>query len=372
MRTRAAVIREPGKPWELTELELDEPRRGEVRIKFAASGMCHSDEHLRTGDAIGRLPIVGGHEGAGVVEAVGPGVTRVEEGDHVVCSFIPACGTCRYCSTGRQNLCDAGAQMVTGMLSDGTFRFHDDQGADLGGFCMLGTFAERAVVSQLSCVRLDEDIPFEVAALTGCGVPTGWGSSVYAAGVAAGDTVVIFGAGGVGTNAVQGARYAGARHVIVVDPVEFKRASALEFGATHAFGSAEGAQQAVAELTRGQLADHAICTVGVLTAEVVSQATAIVGKGGQVTLTSVGRTGDEHIRLAANGAVVGYQRRIQGHVFGMCNPLHDIPRLLGLYRDGQLKLDELITRRYRLDEINQGYQDLDDGKLIRGVIIHEA
>jgi S-(hydroxymethyl)glutathione dehydrogenase/alcohol dehydrogenase len=348
MRTRAAVIRKPGQPWQLIKLELDEPHAGEVRIRFAASGMCHSDEHLRTGDSIGRLPIVGGHEGAGVVEAAGPGVTRVAMGDRVVCSFIPACGTCRYCSTGRQNLCDQGAQMVTGLLADGTFRFHDDDGTDLGGFCMLGTFAERAVVSQASCVRLDEDIPLEIAALAGCGVPTGWGSAVYAAGVQPGDTVVIFGAGGVGSNAVQGARYAGAKHVVVVDPVEFKRDMAAGFGASHVFATAAGAQQAVAELTRGQLAEHAICTVGVLTAEVVAQAAAIVGKGGQVTLTSVGRTGEDHIRLAANGAVVGYQRRIQGHVFGMCNPLYDIPRLLGLYRAGQLKLAELITRRYRL------------------------
>ncbi|HUZ23812.1 MAG TPA: NDMA-dependent alcohol dehydrogenase [Streptosporangiaceae bacterium] len=370
MRTRAAIVREPGKPWELTQLELDEPHAGEVQIKFAASGMCHSDEHLRTGDATGRLPIVGGHEGAGVVEAVGPGVTRVAVGDHVVCSFIPACGTCRYCSTGRQNLCDQGAQMQTGMLADGTFRFHDDEGSDLGGFCMLGTFSERAVVSQASCVRIDDDIPFEVAALVGCGVPTGWGTSVYVARVQAGDTVVIFGSGGVGSNAVQGAAYAGARHVIVVDPVAFKRDKAREFGATHAFATAAEAQQAVIELTRGQLADHAICTVGVLSAEVVTQAAAIVGKGGQVTITSVGRSSEEQIRLAANGMIVGYQRRIQGHVFGMCNPLYDIPRLLSLYRGGQLKLDELITRRYALEEINQGYSDLDDGMLIRGVIIH--
>jgi S-(hydroxymethyl)glutathione dehydrogenase/alcohol dehydrogenase len=372
MRTRAAVVRAVGQPWEVTGLELDEPRAGEVRIRFAASGMCHSDEHLRTGDAAARLPMVGGHEGAGVVEAAGPGVTRVAAGDHVVCSFVPVCGTCRYCSTGHQNLCDFGAEAETGKLADGTFRFHDDRGAGLGGFCMLGTFAERAVVSQNSCVRVDEDIPLEVAALAGCGVPTGWGSAVYAAGVAAGDTVVIFGAGGVGTNVVQGARYAGARHIVVVDPVEFKRENAMEFGATHAFADADSARQAVTDLTWGQLADHAICTVGVLTADVVAQAAAITGKGGQVTLTSVGRRGENHIQLAANGGVVGYQRRIQGHIFGMCNPLYDIPRLLGLYRDGQLKLDELITRRYRLDEINQGYQDLEDGKLIRGVIIHES
>jgi alcohol dehydrogenase (nicotinoprotein) len=164
-------VRQPGKPWEITELELDEPRAGEVRIRFAAAGMCHSDEHLRTGDSAGRLPIVGGHEGAGVVEAVGPGVTRVSLGDRVVCSFIPACGTCRYCSTGRQNLCDQGAQMLTGMLPDGTFRFHDDVGTDIGGFCGLGTFAERAVVPQASCVPLDDDIPFEVAALTAAAFP---------------------------------------------------------------------------------------------------------------------------------------------------------------------------------------------------------
>jgi alcohol dehydrogenase (nicotinoprotein) len=371
MRTTAAIIRETGKPWELVDLELDEPRAGEVRIKFAVSGMCHSDEHLRTGDAQCRLPIVGGHEGAGVVEAVGPNVTRVQPGDHVVCSFIPACGTCRYCSSGRQNLCDQGAQMVTGMLADGTFRFHDDWGEDLGGFCMLGTFSQRAVVSQASCVRIDDDIPFEVAALTGCGVPTGWGSSVYAAGVRPGDTVVIFGIGGVGSNAVQGARHAGARHIVAVDPVAFKREKAKDFGATHTFADAAEAHEAVVELTRGQLADHAICTVGVLTSEVVSQAAAIVGKGGQVTVTSVGRSTDTQVQLAANGMLVGYQRRIQGHVFGMCNPLLDIPRLLDLYRAGQLKLDELITQKYRLDEINQGYQDLEDGKLIRGVIVHE-
>ena len=371
MRTRAAIIREPGKPWEVTELSLDEPRQGEVRIAFKASGLCHSDEHIQTGDSTGRLPMVGGHEGAGVIEAVGAGVTRVKAGDHVVCSFIPACGTCRYCSTGRQNLCDWGAQMMTGMLADGTFRFHDDDGADLGGFCMLGTFAERAVVSQNSCVPIDPYIPFEVAALTGCGVPTGWGTSVYAAGVRPGQTVVIFGAGGVGSNAIQGARYAGAAHVIVVDPVEFKRSKALEFGATHVFGSAAEAQEAVVEMTWGQLADHAIITIGVLSAEVVDQAAAIVGKGSQVTVTSVGKSAEKQIQLAANGSVVGWQRRIQGHVFGMCNPLYDIPRLLRLYQSGQLKLDELITRRYRLDEVNQGYQDLDDGKIIRGVIVHE-
>ncbi|MGY1625040.1 NDMA-dependent alcohol dehydrogenase [Geodermatophilus sp. SYSU D00965] len=372
MRTRAAIIREPGKPWEVTELELDEPQAEEVRVRFAVSGMCHSDEHLRTGDSVARLPMVGGHEGAGVVEAVGSAVRRVAVGDHVVCSFIPACGVCRYCSTGHQNLCDRGAEMATGKLADGGFRFHDDAGNDLGGFCMLGTFSQRAVVQEASVVRIDEDIPFEVAALVGCGVPTGWGSSVNVAKVAPGDTVVVFGAGGVGMNAVQGAAYAGARNLVVVDPVAFKREKAREFGATHTFADAGEAHEAVVEMTRGQLADHAICTVGVLTAEVVSAAAAIVGKGGQVTVTSVGRTGENQIQLAAGGGVVGYQRRIQGHIFGMSNPLYDIPRLLTLYREGRVKLDELISRRYTLDEVNQGYQDLDEGTIIRGVIVHDS
>jgi S-(hydroxymethyl)glutathione dehydrogenase/alcohol dehydrogenase len=176
----------------------------------------------------------------------------------------------------------------------------------------------------------------------------------------------------VGSNAVQGARYAGAKNVVVVDPVAFKREKALEFGATHVFADAASAHEAVADMTWGQLADHAICTVGVLTSDVVSAAAAVVGKGGQVTVTSVGRSTDTHVQLAANGALVGYQRRIQGHVFGMCNPLYDIPWLLRLYRDGQLKLDELITRRYALDEINQGYQDLEDGRIIRGLIVHDS
>jgi S-(hydroxymethyl)glutathione dehydrogenase/alcohol dehydrogenase len=366
MTTRAAVCREPGQPWEVTELELDDPRANEVRVTFMAAGLCHSDDHIQKGDAMMRFPVVGGHEGAGIVEAVGEGVTRVQVGDHVVCSFIPACGTCRYCSTARQNLCDAGKNASTGEFPDGTFRFHQD-GQDFGGLCVLGTFSERAVVSEYSVIPIPDDIPFEVASLVGCGVPTGWGSAVHAAGVRAGQAVVVFGSGGVGSNAVQGARFAGAQYVVVVDPVEFKRDMARVFGATHTFASAKEAQDFVTEVTWGELADHAIITVGVLHDEVISDALKIVGKSGQVTVTAVGNGWvDEH-----PGMLIGYQRRIQGAIFGACNPLFDVPRLLSLYRSGDLKLDELITRTYRLDEVNQGYQDMLDGKNIRGVIIHE-
>lgn len=366
MTTRAAVCHAPGRPWEITELELDEPKAYEVRIRFHAAGLCHSDDHIQKGDAQMRFPVVGGHEGAGVVDAVGPGVTRVSVGDHVVCSFIPACGRCRYCSSGRQNLCDDGKNAATGAFGDETFRFHKD-GEDYGGLCVLGTFSDYAVVSESSCIAIERDIPFDVAALVACGVPTGYGSAVHAAGVRPGQTVVIYGSGGVGSNAVQGARVAGARHVVVVDPVEFKREKAKIFGATHTFATAEQAHEFVVEATRGELADHAIITVGVLHDKVIADAVKVVGKTGQVTVTAVGNAWvDENA-----GAFIGFQRRIQGAIYGGCNPLHDVPRLFDLYRSGRLLLDELITRRYRLEEVNQGYQDMLDGKNIRGVIIHD-
>ena len=248
MKTRAAVLRKGGQPWEITELDLDEPKAGEVLISMRAAGLCHSDEHIRaTGTA--RLPLVGGHEGAGVIEATGPGVTRVKAGDRVACSYIPVCGTCRYCSTGHQNLCDAGKNAAIGCLVDGTFRFHDGP-EDLGGMCVVGSFAEYAVLSEWSCVKIEDDVPFELAALVSCGVTTGFCSATKAGDVRPGETVVIFGTGGVGINAVQGARYAGGKNVIAIDPVEYKREQAMEFGATHAFAGPEEAHQAIVDMTR--------------------------------------------------------------------------------------------------------------------------
>jgi len=370
LTTRAAIVRAPHQGWELTELTLDPPRAHEVRIKFVAAGLCHSDHHITEGDALVRLPVVGGHEGAGVVESVGPHVSRVKPGDRVVCSYIPACGKCRPCSTGHQNMCDEGKNASTGMFADGTFRFHDASGEDLGGFCTLGTFSQYAVVSEWACIKLPDDIPFEIGSLVGCGVPTGWGSAVYAAGVRAGDTVVIYGAGGVGSNAVQGARFAGAKNVVVVDPVEFKRDMAKVFGATHTFADAKEAHDFVVDTTHGQLADHAICTPGVLTEEIVMAATLVTGKGGKVTITAIGKATERAVHVHA-GMLISYQRQLRGALFGDCNPLYDVPRLLGLYRSGDLKLDELVTSRYRLDELAQAYQDMLDGKLIRGVILHE-
>jgi alcohol dehydrogenase (nicotinoprotein) len=367
--TRAAIARGPHIGWELTDLQLDEPKQHEVRVKFKASGLCHSDDHITQGDAPVRFPMVGGHEGSGIVESVGPDVRRVKVGDRVVCSYIPACGACRPCSTGHQNMCVKGLNAGSGMFLDGTFRFHlGDE--DLGGFCSLGTFSQYAVVSEWAVVPIADDIPWEVASLVGCGVPTGWGSAVHVAGVRPGDTVVVFGAGGVGSNAVQGARYAGAKNVIVVDPVEFKREMSAVFGATHAFASAKEAHDFVVETTWGQLADHVILTPGVVTEDMVQAAVMMTGKGGKVTITGVGKIDEKAVHVHA-GLLIGYQRQIRGSLFGDCNPLYDIPKLLGLYRAGDLKLDELVTRTYALDEVNEAYADLEAGTNIRGVIVHE-
>jgi S-(hydroxymethyl)glutathione dehydrogenase/alcohol dehydrogenase len=369
MKTRAAVVFEPGKPIEIEELELDGPREGELLIRYTYAGLCHSDLHIAYGDLPARLPMVLGHEGAGIVEEVGPGVTRVAVGDHVVCSFIPNCGTCRYCATGRQSICDMGAAILDGYLPGPRFPLTGTRG-DYGAMCMLGTFSQYGTIHQNSAVKVDDDLPLDKAVLVGCGVPTGWGSAVNTANVQPGDTVAVFGVGGIGINAVQGARFAGAKYVIAIDPLENKRAKALELGATHAFGDAAQAQQAVTELTRGQLADSAILTVGLMDADVVASGFNIVGKDGVVVVTGLNKIELETIRVS--GAILTlFRKSIKGSLFGDCNPTYDIPKILGLYKSGDLKLDELITRTYTLDQVNEGYEDLQSGRNIRGVMIHE-
>jgi S-(hydroxymethyl)glutathione dehydrogenase/alcohol dehydrogenase len=311
---------------------------------------------------------VGGHEGAGIIEETGPGVTKVKPGDHVVCSFIPNCGTCRYCATGHSSLCDMGATILEGSFPDGSFRFHSG-GTDFGQMCMLGTFAEYATISEHSLVKVDESLPLDVAVLVGCGVPTGWGSAVYAGNVRAGDTVVIYGIGGIGINAVQGAAHAGAKNVVVVDPLAYKREKALEFGATHAFDNAGAAQAAVVEMTRGQGADEALVTVGVVDEEVVSAAFDVVGKGGVVVVTGLADLTKLTVHVSG-GVLTLFEKTIKGSLFGSGNPQRDIVKMLDLYQAGQLKLDELVTEQYSLDQVNQGYADLVAGKNIRGVVVH--
>lgn len=382
MKCKAAVLHGLGEEWQIEDLTIEPPRAGEVLVQWKVAGMCHSDEHFVTGDMVPPaemlaaagippfFPIIGGHEGAGVVVEVGPGVTSVAPGDHVSASFIPSCGRCRYCSTGRQNLCDAGAgAMQTGMITDGTSRhFLGEQPVKL--MAKLGTFAQYTAVAEASIIKVDADLPLDVVALVSCGVATGWGSATNRADVRPGDTVVVVGIGGIGINAVQGAAMAGAKRVIAVDPVEFKREKAMEFGATHTYASMADAMTAVGELTWGQMADKVIMTPGVLYGDMMQLGTALAGKGGTIVVTAIAPMTQTESSVNLFELAM-WNKEIKGTIFGSLNPRHDIPKLLGLYRDGTLKLDELITRRYSLDEINVGYQAMRNGENIRGVIMYD-
>ncbi len=378
MKTRAAVLWEIGQDWKVEEVDLDPPKAGEVLVQMKAAGLCHSDEHLVTGDlavpqemldelGTTQYPIIGGHEGAGVVVEVGEGVTTLQPGDHVSASFIPSCGRCRWCSTGHQNLCDLGAlTLMMGQITDGTSRHHAN-GKDLNTMAKLGTFSEHTVAAEASLIKVEPDLPFASVALVSCGVATGWGSAVERAGTVPGDTVVVVGIGGIGINAVQGARMAGARRVIAVDPVEFKRETAMEFGATHTAASMEEAVPLLTDLTLGQMAERVILTPGVLYGDMLLGALQLTGKGGTCVATAIAPMSqtDASINLCE---LTLWQKELKGAIFGSLNPRADIPKLLGLYQEGTLKLDELVTKTYTLDEINQGYQDMRDGKNIRGVI----
>lgn len=366
MKTKAAVLWGQHQKWQVEEIELDPPKTGEVLVKLAASGLCHSDEHLVTGDLPFPYPLVGGHEGAGVVEAVGPGVTEVAEGDHVVMTFLPACGRCSYCARGLGNLCDAGAAVMLGPQLDNTYRFHA-RGEDVGQMCLLGTFSEYTVVPAASVVKIDDGIPLDKAALVGCGVTTGFGSAVRSGDVRAGDAVVVVGAGGIGANAIQGARIAGARLILAIDPVEFKRVKALEFGATHTAASMDEAWNTISELTRGQLADVCVLTTDVAEGSYITPALSLIGKRGRVVVTAIGHPEETSITTNLLELTL-YEKQLRGSLFGSSNGQHDVPRLLELYTSGLLKLDELITTEYTLDEINQGYEDMRSGKNIRGLI----
>ncbi|MCU1622593.1 MAG: Alcohol dehydrogenase GroES domain protein [Frankiales bacterium] len=379
MQTRAAILWEPHTDWSVEDIELDPPKRGEVLVKLAASGLCHSDEHMVTGDmalppeiaelmGISQFPVIGGHEGAGIVQEVGEGVTDLAVGDHVVFSFIPSCGKCPSCRKGQSQVCDLGAFLLGGrQFTDQTARHHTKDGKDLGTMVALGTFSPYTVVAVESCVKIDDDIPLEKAALVGCGVTTGWGSAVNAADVQPGETVVIYGVGGIGTAAVQGAALAGANQIVVVEPVEWKREKILEFGATHTAASQEEAFFLVQQLTNGAMADKAILCVGTAKGEHVGQMMSMIKKCGRAVVTSVAPMLDDQVTM--NLFEFAMQRKeLVGCIFGNANPAVDIPKLLALYKSGKLKLDEMITTEYTLDEINQGYQDMRDGKNFRGLI----
>ena len=369
MKTNAAILWEFGGNWEVEEIDLDPPQDGEVLVSWEATGLCHSDEHIRTGDLPAPLPLIGGHEGAGIVQEVGPGVQGLKPGDHVVASFLPACGRCRFCSTGHQNLCDLGALIMAGTQADGTHR-RRARGQNVGVMAFVGTFSQYGTVPEASIVKIDDDLPLSRACLLGCGVTTGWGSAVNTADVSPGDTVVVIGLGGIGSGAVQGARLAGAEKIIVIDPVGEKRAKAMEFGATHFVTSMPEAMALVADLTKGVMADSSILTVGLLEGAMLEDAANLVRKGGAVVMTALGRMADSNPTLNMMMFTL-FQKRLLGSLYGEANPRADIPRLLSLYREGKLLLDETVTHEYKLAEVNEGYEDMRAGKNIRGVVIHD-
>jgi len=380
MKSRAAILHDVGGPWSVEEFELDPPRAGEVLIQMAAAGMCHSDEHILNGDmsasnemmrALGlpsMFPMIGGHEGSGVVVEVGEGVTQFAPGDHVVTSFVAVCGRCRWCNSGMEYICDMGAQvMIPGMPTDGTFRHHTTDGRDLGHLSKVGAFSEHTVVSTDSIVKIDPHLPLVPMALLSCAVPTGYGSAQNRAKVQTGDTVVVIGAGGIGTAAIQGARINGAAQIIAVDPVELKQKSALRFGATHSAASAAEALEVVRDLTHGVMADSVVVSPSLITEEDVQAALSLTRKGGTCVLTGMTKQTTSSIAINLQEFIL-WNKNLVGTVFGSCNPRVDIARFARLYEAGLLQLDEMITRRYRLDDINQGYRDQLDGEIIRGVI----
>jgi S-(hydroxymethyl)glutathione dehydrogenase/alcohol dehydrogenase len=323
-----------------------------------------------TGDIpMAAFPILGGHEGAGIIIEVGPDVRDLAVGDHVVMSFIPSCGTCLSCQTGMRNLCDLGMGLLAGAsVSDGSFRVHTGEPArEVVAMSLLGTFAPYAVVHQSSVVRIDQDIPFEVACLVGCGVTTGYGSAVRSAAVKPGEDVAIIGVGGVGNAALQGAVIAGARRVFAIDPVPWKREKALEFGATHVFADIESAMAPIAEATRGAMCRTVIVTVGRAEGSEVESWLGLTAKGGTCVLTAMGNVLATDTTMNLAGLTL-LQKSLQGSLFGGGNPQFDIPELLSLYRLGRLNLDDMVTRAYRLEQINDGYRDMLEGRNIRGVI----
>lgn len=371
-------------PWTTETIDIDEPASGEVKVKMAFSGMCHSDEHLRTGDISqdpqvlqflsGRdtmFPIVGGHEGSGVVESVGPNVTSLKPGDHVAVSFVPSCGKCEFCASGRQYICDLGASTLAGpMISDGTWRHHLN-GENLNRMAQLGTFSEYIVVNEASLVKIEPWYDLRAAALISCGISTGFGSAVNRGGVKPGDVVAVIGCGGVGSGAIQGAVHAGARAVIAIDLEPSKVDRALKIGATHGASSAlEAAFSFMGELTHGKNCDVVILTPGVLTGELIEEARSITAKGGTIVATAIAPYGQNDVKLNLFGLSM-FNQELKGTVFGSESPRVQIPRLLRLHSEGKLQIDELITREYSLDEVQQGYQDMYAGKNVRGVVRFE-
>jgi S-(hydroxymethyl)glutathione dehydrogenase/alcohol dehydrogenase len=362
---KAVVCRERNGPVAVEDVSLDPPGPGEVQVRLAATGVCHSDYSVISGVVPIKLPCILGHEGAGTVEEVGKGVTHVAPGDKVVLSWVTSCGDCFFCKEGQPNLCDVGLRVNTHhRMPDGTSRAHQD-GVDLQSFSALGAMAERTVVPAQAAVKLPADAPLEKAALIGCSVMTGVGAVMQTAGLRPGSRAAVFGAGGVGLNAVQGAAIAGASQVVAVDVHPRKLEMARRFGATDVVDASQGDPvAAIRDLTQGRGVDYAFEAIGAK--KTIEQAYAAVRRGGTCVVIGLGSR-SESVELNVFQLPV-LEKRLLGCWYGGAHVHRDLPRLLSLYREGKLKLDELVTRTYRLDEINQAFADMASGVNARGVI----
>lgn len=363
-RAKAVLCRELDRPVVVEQIQVESPRRNEVMIKLAACGVCHSDLSATNGTLPLPPPLVLGHEGAGVVVELGEGVTDLALGDHVLSSFVSMCGKCRYCATGRPSLCDQGSRTLH-TLPDGTVRTHDQNGQPLNVFTGCGVMAEYATLNVDSVVKIDPEIPLDRAALVGCGVMTGVGAVVNTAKVEPGSVTVVFGAGGVGLNAIQACALSGAAMIVAVDTSDAKLELARRFGATHTINARneENLVKTVRKLTGG--ADYSFECVGY--GEVVAQAYGVLRKGGTAVVVGVAPPKDmTSIRTAS---LTLEEKTLAGSYFGSARPHEDFPRLLSLYKSKRLKLDELITRTYTIDEAPQAFADLAAGRNARGVIV---
>lgn len=368
-KSRASILRSVPGEFEPAVVEVEDPRPGEIMVRMAAVGLCHSDDHIATGDfEVAMLPMCGGHEGAGVVEKVGAGTTGFEVGDHIVLTFLPSCGRCLWCARGMQQLCDSGAYALTGSRFDDptSYRLRLD-GQACGQQLGVSAFSEYTTVSVLSAYKVPKHLPLNRLCLLGCAVGTGWGTAVNAAQVRPGQTVIVMGLGGVGASAVQGAAHAGAANLLLVDPVASKREAATLFGATESFATIEDAADRAREFTNGQGADATIITVGRMDPADLTAAVDSIRKGGTVAMTSMGAFSPQDVQLNLSFVTL-FQKTIKGVIYGNWSPFEAVPTMLDLYANGHLNLDDMVTRTYSLDDVAQGYRDMKAGEIIRGVV----
>lgn len=359
---KAAVCYDYAKPLVIEDINCAKPGPGDVKVKMAATAICHSDIHIIKGELPFPPPLVAGHESAGYVTEVGEGVTNVKVGDHVVASLLISCGKCKPCTTGRPHLCEA--QWPRMMNSP----YSTKDGKSLAQAILIGSWAEETVIHESQCVKIPDDMPMDRACMLACGVITGFGAVVWRAKPGIAESCAIIGCGGVGLNAIQGAALSGAYPVIAIDTVDAKLEAAKKFGATHGVNSAKvDPIQAVKDLTGGRGADYCFVTVGAI--QCMNQSIEMIGTSGMAVWVGLPKAGDQ--TPVTPDALIRWEKTITGCFMGSTNLKNDIPKLVALYQAGKLKLDELITHRFPLDQINEAIDEVLAGKALRNIIMFE-